>query len=289
MHRLIEKREYKTKYQENFYLAEHFIGDFFGGIYMLFSNKVVIVTGGGTGIGKKAAQRFLEEGAKVVINGRREEVLAETANELDATGENITYLAGDIVKKETSTNLVERAVNKFGGVDVVVSNAGIFTPTGFLEHSEEDLNHYIDVILKGSFHLAQAAIPELQKRGGGAIVNTGSMWAIEPVEATPSSAYSAAMAGRHALTRNLAVEFAKDHIRVNAVAPAVVETPIYNSFMSEDEVAEVLPTFNDLHPLGRNGQPKDIAEAILFLASENASFITGTVLPVDGGATTRLR
>src|SRR5699024_12285386 len=106
MHRLIKKREYKTKYQEKFYLTEpmHFIGHFFGGIYMLFSNKVVIVTGGGTGIGQKAAQRFLEEGAKVVINGRREEGLAEDENELDANGENITYLAGAIVDRDTATD-----------------------------------------------------------------------------------------------------------------------------------------------------------------------------------------
>lgn len=109
------------------------------------------------------------------------------------------------------------------------------------------------------------------------------------VEATPSAVYSAAMIGRHALTQNLAVEFATDSIRVNVVAPAVVETPIYNTCMSEEEVAEVLPTFNDFHPLGRNGQTIDVAEAILYLASDKASFLTGVVLPVDGGVTARLR
>lgn len=256
---------------------------------MSFSDKTVIITGGGTGIGKAAAKRFLEEGANVVINGRREDVLAETAKELDASESQIAYLAGDISQKDTSVKLIEKAVDTFGGVDVLVSNSGIFEPTGFLDYSEDDLNNYIGTILNGSFFAAQAAIPEMQKRGGGAIVNTGSMWAKQAVEPTPSSAYSAAMAGRHALTRNLAVEFASDKIRVNAVAPAVVETPIYNTFMSEEEVSETLPTFNDLHPLGRNGQPMDVAEAILFLASENASWMTGVVLPVDGGATARLR
>lgn len=256
---------------------------------MEFNNKVVIITGGGTGIGKATAKRFIQEGAKVVINGRRENVLEETAKELDPTGENMVYVAGDISVKSTATMLVKKAVDTFGGVDILICNTGIFNPTGFLEHDENDLTNYLDVIVKGTFYPSQEVIPEMKKRGGGAIVNTGSMWAIQAVEATPSAAYSAAMAGRHALTRNLAVEFAKDNIRVNAVAPAVVETPIYNTFMSEEEVAKVLPTFNDFHPLGRNGQPIDVAEAILYLASEKASFLTGVVLPVDGGVTARLR
>ncbi|MFS0776667.1 glucose 1-dehydrogenase [Neobacillus sp. 3P2-tot-E-2] len=256
---------------------------------MLFNNKVVIITGGGTGIGKATAKRFMQEGAKVVINGRRENILKETAKELDPSGENIMYVAGDISVKSTSAMLVKKAVDTFGGVDILVCNTGIFNPTGFLEHNESDLNNYLDVIVKGTFYPSQEVIPEMKKRGGGAIVNTGSMWAIQSVEATPSAAYSAAMAGRHALTRNLAVEFAKDNIRVNAVAPAVVETPIYNTFMSEEEVAQVLPTFNDFHPLGRNGQPIDVAEAILYLASDKASFLTGVVLPIDGGVTARLR
>lgn len=109
------------------------------------------------------------------------------------------------------------------------------------------------------------------------------MWALQAVGATPSAAYSAANAGVHQLVKNLAIEFANDRIRINAVAPAVVETPVYNTFMSDEEVAQTLPSFNAFHPLGRNEQPIDVAEAILFLASEQASWITGVVLPVDGG------
>lgn len=246
-------------------------------------NTTVVITGGATGIGRETARAFLENGANVVLNGRRETKLQEAITELDPTGKRVAYLAGDIGKPETARQLILTAVQTFGGVDILVNNAGIFKPTPFLDHTEEDYNAYVNIILGGTFHASQAAIPEMQKRGGGAIVNTGSMWASQAIGMTPSSAYSAAKAGVHALTRNLAIEFAADHIRVNAVAPAVVETPVYNTFLSEDEVKEVLPTFNNFHPLGRNGQPQDVTSAIVFLASSQADWITGVVLPVDGG------
>ena len=131
--------------------------------------------------------------------------------------------------------------------------------------------------------MAQAAAKAMKKRGGGAIVQTGSLWALQAIGATPSSAYSVANAGVHASVHNLALELAADKIRVNAVAPAVVETPIYSTFLSKDEVAKVLPTFNAFHPFGRIGQPGDVAGAILFFASDQSAWITGTILPVDGG------
>ncbi len=252
---------------------------------MKFTNKVVVITGGGTGIGRLTARAFLERGANVVLNGRRESKLQETITELDASGKHVAYLAGDIANPQTARQLIRTTVQRFGGVDILVNNAGVFNPTPFLEHTEEDFGAYMNIILGGTFYASQAAIPEMQKRGGGAIVNTGSMWAGQAIGATPSSAYSAAKAGVHALTRNLAIEFAADRIRVNAVAPAVVETPVYSTFMSDEEVKEVLPTFNDFHPLGRNGQAQDVASAILFLAGEQADWITGVVLPVDGGVT----
>jgi len=251
---------------------------------MRFEGKVVAITGGGSGIGKEAAARFVAEGAKVAINGRDPAKLAAAAKDIDPSGKNVVVFAGDIAKPETGAALVDAAVSAFGTLDVLVNNAGVFNPKPFIDLTEADYDWYLDTILKGKFFTAQAAAKAMKDKGG-VIVQTGSMWAIQAIGATPSAAYSAANAGVHAMVRNLAIELAPYKIRINAVAPAVVETPVYNTFLSDDQVREVLATFNAFHPLGRNGQPRDVADAILFLASEQASWITGTVLPVDGGVT----
>lgn len=252
---------------------------------MRFQDKIAIVTGGGSGIGAEIARRFVAEGGRVVIAGRDTDKLDKTACDIDQTGNRVAVQAGDITRPETAHALVALATERFGGVDVLFNNAGVFRPKPFLEIDEAEYDWFLDTILKGKFFMAQAAAASMAKRGGGAIVQTGSMWAIQAVGATPSSAYSAANAGVHAMVRNLAIELAGENIRINAVAPAVVETPVYRTFMSEEQVREVLPTFNAFHPLGRNGQPEDVAEASLFLASDQATWITGTVLPVDGGVT----
>lgn len=252
---------------------------------MRFEEKVAIVTGGGSGIGKEVARRFVAEGGSVVIGGRDAAKLAAAAREIDPSGVHVATHAGDIADPLTGQALVDLAEARFGGVDILFNNAGVFRPKPFVEMDPDEVDWFIDTILKGKFYAAQAAAKAMKTRGGGAIVQTGSMWAIQAIGATPSSAYSAANAGVHALVRNLAIELASDNIRINAVAPSVVETPVYGTFMSEDQVKETLPTFNAFHPLGRNGQPADVAEALLFLASDKASWITGTVLPVDGGIT----
>jgi NAD(P)-dependent dehydrogenase (short-subunit alcohol dehydrogenase family) len=251
---------------------------------MRFEDKVAIVTGGASGIGKEVATRFVAEGGSVVINGRDAAKAEAAAREIDATGKRVAVRAGDIALSATGEAVVKTAIDRFGRLDVLFNNAGIFGPKPFLEVDEAEYDRCLDVILKGKFFTAQAAAKAMKAAGrGGAIVQTGSMWALQAIGATPSAAYSAANGGVHALVKNLAIELAPDKIRVNAIAPAVIETPVYGTFLTPEQVHAVLPTFNAMHPLGRNGQPADAAEALLFLASDQASWITGVILPVDGG------
>ena len=250
---------------------------------MDFESKVVLITGGGGGVGKEAARRFLEEGASVVLNGRRREVLDRVAAELDPGGERVELFVGDVSAPETAQRLVMAAVTRFGGVDVLVNCTGVFRVKPFTEETEADLEEALSSTLRPTFYTAQAVVPEMRKRGGGAMVSVGSMWAIDAIATTPTSAYSAAQAGKHALTKNLAIELARDNIRVNTVALGFVETSAYERFMSPEQARAVLDSVNAFHPLGRHGQPTDVVEAILFLASSRAAWITGATLAIDGG------
>src|SRR3954470_13233553 len=249
-----------------------------------FDDKVVLITGGGGGTGRAAARRFLEEGASVVLSGTRAEVLDDARRDVDPDGTRTAIRAGSITTREDAHDLVRVALDRFGTIDVLVNSTGIFRPVPFLDQTEEHLDEALGSILRPTFWASQAAAAAMRDRGtGGAIVNVGSMWAIDAIETTPTSAYSAAQAGRHALTKNLAIELAPHRIRVNTVALAFVETPAYERFMDADEARSVLDSVNAFHPLGRHGEPDDVVEAIVFLASERAGWITGTVLPTDGG------
>ena len=248
---------------------------------MSLEGKVALVTGGGSGIGKDAARGFLEKGARVVINGRRVDQLQRAATELDPSGENIAIVAGDIGLQSTAEQVVSTALSHFGGVDILLNNAGVFETKSFLKYVDADLNKYFNLI-RGYFFVTQAAITAMLRRGAGAIVNVGSMWALHAIAATPSALPATAKGGVHSLTRHLALEFAPNLIRVNAIAPAVVETPIFDPLLKPEQ----LQSLNAFHPLGRNGQVRDTTEAILFLADDSLSgWITGAVLPLDGGVT----
>jgi len=204
-----------------------------------FQEKVVIITGGGGGIGKAAAARFLDEGASVVLSSRRLEVLEVARRELGAD-DRIALVARDVSSPGAAGELIDSAVDRFGGIDVLVNCTGIFRVTPFLEQTEEQFEEALDSILRPTFYTSQAAARAMVESGGGAIINVGSMWALDAIAATPTSAYSAAQAGRHALTKNLAIELAGANIRVNTVALAFVETPAYERFMTAEQAREVL-------------------------------------------------
>src|SRR3954467_8264534 len=264
-------------YSMHMHLSSH------GGTPMRYENKVVLITGGGGGIGRAAAGRFLAEGARVVLSGTRRAKLEAARDALDPSGERIHIHAGQVTTREEAQALVAAAIERFGRVDVLVNSTGIFRIVPFLEQTEEHFEEALDSILRPTYWVSQAAAAAMAEQGGGAIVNVGSMWALDAIATTPTSAYSAAQAGRHALTKNLALELAAENIRVNTVALAFVETPAYERFMTPDEAHEVLDAVNGFHPLGRRGQPGDVVEAILLLAGDGAGWITGTTLPVDGG------
>jgi NAD(P)-dependent dehydrogenase (short-subunit alcohol dehydrogenase family) len=239
------------------------------------ANQTAIVTGGATGIGYAVSEQFLKRGANVVLNGRTEEKLATAAEKL-GQHEHIAILAGDITQPETANRIVKAAVERFGRVDVLVNNAGIFHTKPFTEYTLEELDGFLGY-LRGTYVLTQAVVRQMRKQGdGGAIINISTILAFNGVAGLPSSAPIAAKGGITALTRNLSIELAADNIRINAVAPGVVPTPLYGELSGEQ-----LAALHEMQPLGRYGKPKDIADAVLYLA--NASWVTGVILPVDGG------
>lgn len=255
---------------------------------MRFKNKVAFVAGCSSGTCREVAICFVPEGCKFVINSRNKERFEDTAKAIDENGDCVAILVGDIAIPATGQALVQIALDRFGQLDVLFSNAGIFTPKPFVEVDEAEYDRFIDGILKGSFFADQEVAKALIAAGrGGSIVHTESMWVLQAIGAIPSAPYSAAKAGVHSLVKNPAIELAPHQIQVNGIAPAVMETPVFDTFLTLEQVKEVLPTFKGLHPLGRNGQVADVAEVHLLLSSEQASFITGIVLPVYDGVMAR--
>lgn len=247
---------------------------------MKLSGKVAIVTGGSRGIGKATAILLAQHGANVVITSKNNSSLQNAAKEM----KNVVAVPGDIRKNADVENVIKSTLETFGKIDILVNNAGIFPKVKPLhEISEEEWNDIIDVNLTGQFRFTKAAIPHLMKTNG-CIVNVSSDAGLKSFENFEADAYTASKGALVLLTKAWAVEYAKYKIRVNCVCPGIVETDMTRPYLG-NEVDRAMAIAE--HPIGRIGMPEDIAKAILYLASEDSSWITGAILPVDGGVITK--
>ncbi len=237
--------------------------------------KTAIVTGASGGLGFAIAKSFIDHGFNVVLTGRNDDKLMSAHADLGSP-ETVLTVAADVSSTADRQRLVEASLSRFGRIDVLVNNAGIFEPRPFLYVDEGYLDRFLSVNLKGTFFLTQAVIPHLKEVGGGAVINVGTVLVDHAIGGVPVTAAIASKGAIHALTGQLAAEFGKDNIRVNTIAPGIIRTPIHARNGIEDA-----NSLAGLHLLDRIGEPEEIANAALLLATSD--FITGTILNVDGG------
>jgi NAD(P)-dependent dehydrogenase (short-subunit alcohol dehydrogenase family) len=248
------------------------------------SNKRALIVGGSTGMGKATALRLARNGVNLTLVARDTKKLEAAKQDiLNTAAIDVETISVDLYDEAAVDAFIARVNDDTRKIDYLVNAAGYFVPTPFFEHSKLNYDQYND-LNKSFFFITQAVAHNMRLHGGGSIVSIGSMWAKQAIKATPSSAYSMAKAGLHSMTQTLALELADYGIRVNAISPAIVVTPIFGTFIDKDKIEETLSeNFDSFHPIGRVGQVDDIAAAIDFLLSEDASWITGTVMDVDGG------
>jgi NAD(P)-dependent dehydrogenase (short-subunit alcohol dehydrogenase family) len=246
------------------------------------AGKMALVTGGGTGIGRAIALAFAREGAKVAVAGRRADKLAEVVAEIGELGSAGLAIVCDVAKAKDAERAVSETCAKFGGMNVLVNNAGALHVATVEGTSEEEWDRLMTINAKGPFLLSKAALPAFRKAGGGTIVNVGSLLGL--VAMKDRAAYCASKGAVTLLTKAMAVDHGHENIRVNCICPSLVETELVQGLFSAGERGAALKAARiATFPLGRAGQPADVAEIAVFLASEESSWMTGAAIPLDGG------
>lgn len=243
-----------------------------------FEGRKLIVVGGSSGMGRRSAEDVVAAGGSAVIIGRDKDRVGDTVDALSHKGQ-AWGISADLADRDEVKRVQDTLTSEHADATLLLNSAGFFVPKTFLEYEDADYDAYLE-LARSAFFITQTVTRAMIAAGGGAIVNIGSMWAHQAIAATPATGYSMGKAALHALTRNLAMELAEHRIRVNAVAPAVVATPLYEGVVPEDQLEDMFAAF---HPLGRVGTPQDIASAVTYLLSDDASWVTGTILNVDGG------
>ncbi len=257
---------------------------------MRLKDKVALVTGAGSGIGRATSVLFAREGARIVVSDISETTAQQTADAVAAAGGNVATVIGDVSRTDDAKAMVNAALDAFGKLDVLVNSAGVSprNATGPDASPEEIWDRVLDINLKGTYLVSWHAVPEMQRNGGGSIINLASIIAVVGYSSDiPSimggfNPYPPSKGGVLQLTRNLALACAGDNIRVNCICPGYVDTNLITGLTENSETRDILL---GKHPLGRLGRPEDIAYAALYLASDESSFVTGAPMMVDGGYT----
>lgn len=243
-----------------------------------FENKVVLITGGTSGIGQASALAFAREGARVVLSGRREKEGQAVVAEIKVAGGEATFVKADVAVEKEVESLIAQTVATYGRLDIAFNNAGVEVLGPITELNEADYRRVFDINVWGVLASMKYEVPAMLKTGGGSIINTSSI--AGHIGMAGVAIYVASKHAVEGLTKVAALEYAKHNIRVNAVAPAAIETEMFNRFADQPEKRDYMAS---LHPIGRVGHAREIAEPVLFLASDAASFITGQSLVIDGG------